>query len=88
MPQLVHDALLQLRQAGPTEPQNQATLELLREQQVRTERRWRRVTLAVLLVAGGILGTQPEGQQWLESVPTWSWALFAIAGGLMLRGSR
>ncbi|HBI78438.1 MAG TPA: ubiquinone biosynthesis regulatory protein kinase UbiB, partial [Marinobacter adhaerens] len=88
MPQLVHDALLQLRQAGPTEPQNRATLALLREQQIRTERRWRRATLAVLLIAGGFLGTQPEGRQWIESVPAWSWALFAVAGGLMLRGSR
>jgi ubiquinone biosynthesis protein len=34
------------------------------------------------------LGTQPDSQQWIESVPTWSWALFAIAGGIMLRGSR
>ncbi|MDP7206040.1 MAG: hypothetical protein QGH11_10740, partial [Pirellulaceae bacterium] len=68
--------------------QNRATLALLREQQIRTERRWRRATLAVLLIAGGFLGTQPESRQWIESVPAWSWALFAVAGGLMLRGSR
>ena len=37
---------------------------------------------------GDFLGTQPESRQWIESVPAWSWALFAVAGGLMLRGSR
>lgn len=88
MPQLVHDALLQLRHAGPTEQQNRATLELLREQQLRTERRWRRTAVAALLVAGALAGTQPESRLWVEALPAWGWALFAIAGGLVLRGGR
>ena len=88
MPQLVHDALLQMRHAGPTEQQNRDTLELLRQQQVRTERRWRRAGLAVMLVAAAILGTRPEAWTWVESTPAWSWALLAIAGGLVLRGGR
>ena len=88
MPQLVHDALLQLRQSGPTEQQNQATLELLQEQQRRAERRWRRGLTAGVLIAVAVLGTQPEAQAWVADVPIWSWALLAGAGGLVLRGSR
>ena len=88
MPQLVHDALLQLRQAGPTERQNQATLDLLQEQQRRSERRWRRGLAAALLIAAALIGSQPEAQAWAASVPVWSWALLAGAGGLVLRGSR
>ena len=88
MPQLVHDALLQLRQSGPTEQQNQATLELLQEQQRRAERRWRRGLTAVVLIAVAVLGTQPEAQAWVAEVPIWSWVLLAGAGGLVLRGSR
>ncbi|MBW7471235.1 ubiquinone biosynthesis regulatory protein kinase UbiB [Marinobacter sp. F4218] len=88
MPQLVHDALMQLREAGPTEQQNQATLELLREQQVRSDRRWRRGLVVIILVAAAVIGTRPEAQAWLENVPAWSWALLAAAGGLVLRGSR
>ena len=88
MPQLVHDALLQLRSAGPTEQQNQDTLALLREQQRKTDRRWRRGILALALVGVGIAGTQPGATEWVQNVPLWSWALFAGAGALVLRGSR
>jgi len=88
MPQLVHDALLQLRQAGPTEQQNQRTLELLQEQQRRSEQRWRRGLAAGLLIAAALIGSQPEAQAWVASVPVWSWILLAGAGGLVLRGSR
>ncbi len=88
MPQLIHDALLQMRHAGPTEQQNRDTLALLRQQQARTERRWRRAGLAVVLVAAAVIGTQPEARAWVENTPAWSWALLAIAGGLVLRGGR
>jgi len=88
MPQLVHDALLQLRSAGPTEQQNQDTLALLREQQRKTDRRWRGGIIALALVGVGIAGTQPGATEWAQNVPLWSWALFAGAGALVLRGSR
>jgi len=88
MPQLVHDALLQLRGAGPTEKQNQDTLALLREQQRRTDRRWRRGIAAVALIAAAIIGTQPEAREWAENAPIWTWALLAGAGVLVMRGSR
>lgn len=88
MPQLVHDALMQMRHAGPTEQQNRDTLELWRQQQVRTERRWRRAGLAAVLVAAAVIGTLPEARAWVENTPAWSWALLAVAGGLVLRGGR
>ncbi len=88
MPQLVHDTLLQLRSAGPTVQQNEATLALLREQQVRADRRWRRGLLTLVLVAGAVLGTQPEAMAWMDRVPGWSWALLALAGLVVARGSR
>ncbi|MCK0163292.1 ubiquinone biosynthesis regulatory protein kinase UbiB [Marinobacter sp. S6332] len=88
MPQLVHDALLQLRGAGPTEKQNQDTLALLREQQRRTDRRWRRGIAALALIAAAIVGTQPEAREWAENAPIWTWVLLAGAGVLVMRGSR
>ncbi len=88
MPQLVHDALLQLRSAGPSEKQNQDTLALLREQQRRTDRRWRRGITAAALVAAAIIGTQPEALIWAENAPIWTWALLVAAGALVIRGSR
>ncbi|OHY81998.1 ubiquinone biosynthesis regulatory protein kinase UbiB [Marinobacter sp. AC-23] len=88
MPQLVHDALLQIRSAGPTEKQNQDTLALLQEQQRRTDRRWRRGITAVALIAAAIIGTQPEAREWAENAPLWTWALLAGAGALVMRGSR
>ncbi|NWN89980.1 ubiquinone biosynthesis regulatory protein kinase UbiB [Marinobacter adhaerens] len=88
MPQLVHDALLQLRSAGPTEKQNQDTLALLQEQQRKADRRWRRGIMAVALVAVAITGTQPEARALAESAPLWSWAALAAAGALIIRGSR
>lgn len=88
MPQLVHDALLQLRGAGPTEKQNQDTLALLREQQRRTDRRWRRGITALVLVGAAMIGTRPEAREWVENAPLWTWALLAAAGALVMRGSR
>ncbi|GGE53312.1 putative protein kinase UbiB [Streptosporangium jomthongense] len=88
MPQLVHDALLQLRSAGPTEKQNQDTLALLREQQRRTDRRWRRGIAAIALVAAAFIGAQPEAREWAENAPLWTWAALAAAGALVVRGSR
>lgn len=88
MPQLVHDALLQLRSAGPTEKQNQDTLALLQEQQCRTDRLWRRGITAAALVAAAIIGTQPEALTWAENAPIWTWALLVAAGALVIRGSR
>ena len=88
MPQLVHDALLQIRSSGPTEAQNRATLALMKEQQMRSERRWRRGFIALVLAGAALVGSQPHAGQWLADLPVWSWVLLAGAAGVMLRGSR
>src|SRR5690554_7102697 len=88
MPQLVHDALLQLRGSGPTEEQNRATLELMKQQQLRSERRWRRGFIAAVLAVIAVGSSHPQAQQLVTDMPVWSWALLAAAAGVMLRGSR
>ncbi len=88
MPQLVHDALLQLRQFGPSDPRSRATLAFLEAQQARSERRWRRTTLAAVLLAAALLGGEPETRLWLAQAPAWSWALMAGAAALLLRAGR
>jgi ubiquinone biosynthesis protein len=86
MPQLIHDALLQLRGAGSTEQHNRDTLALLKQQHLRGERRWGFVT--ALLVAAAVVASHPPSQQWLSDLPVWSWMLFIAAGALVVRGSR
>jgi len=88
MPQLIHDALLQLRGSGPIEKQNQGTLALIREQQRITDRRWRRGITAIALIAAAIIGSQPEARAWAETAPLWSWGLLVAAGALVMRSSR
>lgn len=88
MPQLVHDALLQLRGSGPTEEQNRTALALMKEQQLRSERRWRRGFIAAVLASAAIVGSQPQARQLFTDMPAWSWVLLAVAAGVMLRGSR
>lgn len=88
MPQLVHDALLRMRSSGPTEDQNRAALALMKEQNKRSERRWRRGFVAAVLAVGAVAGTQPEAQQLLTDMPAWGWVLLAVAAGIMLRGGR
>ncbi|MDX1597271.1 MAG: ubiquinone biosynthesis regulatory protein kinase UbiB [Marinobacter sp.] len=88
MPQLVHDTLVQLRSSGPTEEQNRATLELLRDNQKRAERRWRRTLIATALVGGAWLSTQHELPTLAQSLPLWGWAMLAVATGLVVRGGR
>lgn len=88
MPQLIHDALMQLRGSGPIEKQNQGTLALIREQQRITDRRWRRGITAIALVAAAIIGSQPEARAWAETAPLWSWGLLVAAGALVMRSSR
>ena len=88
MPQLVHDTLVQLRSAGPTEAQNRATLALLRENQKRAEKRWRRTLIALLLVSGAWASAHYELPAVAQSMPPLGWAMLAVAAGLVARGSR
>jgi len=88
MPQLVHDALVQLRSSHPTAQSNQATLELLNEARASSDRRWRRGLLALILVAGTWLGTTGDLPTLAAAVPAWGWAALAAAGWLIIRGGR
>jgi ubiquinone biosynthesis protein len=88
MPQLIHDTLAQLRQAGPTEEQNRATLELLQENRRRSDRRWRRTLLAVILVGGAWLSIGHDLPELARSVEPWGWAMLAGAAWLIGRGSK
>ena len=88
MPQLVHDALVQLRSSHPTAQSNQATLELLNEARASSDRRWRRGLLALILVAGTWLGTTGDLPALAAAVPAWGWAALAAAGWLIIRGGR
>lgn len=60
----------------------------MKEQQMRSERRWRRGGFIALVLAGAALvGSQPpHAGQWLADLPVWSWVLLAGAAGVMLRG--
>lgn len=88
MPQLVHDTLVQLRSAGPTEEQNRATLALLRDSQTRAEKRWRRTLIAAALVGAAWVSAHYELPELAQSMPPWGWAMLAAAAGLVARGSR
>ncbi|MFL1455309.1 ubiquinone biosynthesis regulatory protein kinase UbiB [Marinobacter sp. GN3S48] len=88
MPQLIHDTLVQLRSSGPTEEQNRATLELLRENQKRAEKRWRRTLIAAALVGGAWVSAHYELPTLAQSLPPWGWAMLAVAAGLVARGGR
>jgi ubiquinone biosynthesis protein len=88
MPQLIHDTLAQLRQAGPTEDQNRATLELLQENRRRADRRWRRTVLAVVLVGGAWLSIGYDLPELARSIQPWGWAMLAGAAWLIGRGSK
>ncbi|MBB5319854.1 ubiquinone biosynthesis regulatory protein kinase UbiB [Marinobacter oulmenensis] len=88
MPQLVHDALVQLRRSGPTQEQNQAALTLMKKQQKRSDRRWRRGILAAALVGVALAGGHPDAEQWLAQMPAWSWVVLALAGLTVFRSNR
>ena len=60
----------------------------MKEQQQRSDRRWRRGCIAAVLAAAALAGTQEQATQLVANAPLWSWALLALAGAVMLRGSR
>lgn len=88
MPQLFHDALLQIRNSQPAQPDNRATLAQIKAQQAHSDRRWRRAIAAVILVAGAWLTTRDDAVGLLQAMPTPGWVLLAGAGWLIWRGGR
>ncbi len=88
MPQLVHDALLQIRNSGATAQPNSDTLEQIKAQQASHDRRWRRTLAAVVLAGGAWLSMEHNLTELAASVPLYGWGLLAAAGWLVARGGR
>ncbi|MFE8070682.1 ubiquinone biosynthesis regulatory protein kinase UbiB [Marinobacteraceae bacterium S3BR75-40.1] len=76
MPRLVHDALQQITGLERTSQHQQYSLEHLREDLGSAARRQRRLWLATLCLAGGIVVGDASALSWLQDLPAQSWALF------------
>lgn len=79
MPQLVHDALLQLRHSGPSDSASRQAIELLRESRGRADRRWRRSIAALALVGIAGLSINHDLAALVQSLPAHGWILLAGA---------
>ncbi|SFM63971.1 ubiquinone biosynthesis regulatory protein kinase UbiB [Marinobacter zhejiangensis] len=88
MPQLVHDALLQIRSGNPTRRDNSDTLALIEAAQSHQDRRWRRILLATVLVAVAVIGLEHDLVEVARELPPYGWGLLAAAAWLVARGSR
>ncbi|MFW5825120.1 MAG: ubiquinone biosynthesis regulatory protein kinase UbiB [Marinobacter sp.] len=88
MPQLIHDTLVQLRNTGSGLPAQQAIRAAEKSRARRSDRRWRRLALAAVLVAGAWLGTQEQLEPLARDMPWYGWAMLAGATWLVARGSR
>ncbi|MDL0431230.1 ubiquinone biosynthesis regulatory protein kinase UbiB [Marinobacter sp. TBZ242] len=88
MPQLVHDALVQLRNSGSNDQPSRATLELIRENRARADRRWRRGLAAAALVTVAWLSIDHDLATLAQTMPAHGWALLAAAAWLIAGSSR
>ncbi|WP_166263312.1 ubiquinone biosynthesis regulatory protein kinase UbiB [Marinobacter caseinilyticus] len=88
MPQLVHDALLQIRNTQSGGAQQAAHLEQLRQQQALTDKRWRRTGLAAVLVTAAILTSREDVLVLAQDVPTHGWILLGAAALLVFKRTR
>ncbi len=87
MPQLIHDTLVQLRNSGNGLPVR-LELAIEEERQRRRDRRWRRLVLAAVLVAGALLSAQGQLEPLVEEMPWYGWVMVAAAAGLVARAGR
>ena len=83
MPQLVHDALLQLRHSGPSDSASRQAIELLRESRARADRRWRRSIAALALVGIAWLSIDHDLATLARALPAHGWLLLASATWLV-----
>ncbi|WP_421843577.1 ubiquinone biosynthesis regulatory protein kinase UbiB [Marinobacter algicola] len=88
MPQLVHDALVQLRNTGSNDHPSRATLELIRENRARADRRWRRGMAAVALAGVAWLSLDHDLATIAQTMPVHGWALLAVAAWLVVGRER
>lgn len=88
MPQLVHDTLVQLRNAGSGQPIRQEIRAAEKARARRNDRRWRRLVAAAVLVAGAWLGATGQLEPMAQDMPWYGWAMVAGATWLVARGGR
>lgn len=88
MPQLVHDALVQLRNTGSNDHPSRATLELIRENRARADRRWRRGLAAAALAGVAWLSLDHDLASLAQTMPVHGWALLAVAAWLVVGHER
>lgn len=88
MPQLVHDTLVQLRNAGSGQPIRQEIRAAEKARARRNDRRWRRLMAAVVLVAGAWLGATGQLEPMAQDMPWYGWVMVAGATWLVARGGR
>ncbi|WP_166257517.1 ubiquinone biosynthesis regulatory protein kinase UbiB [Marinobacter salicampi] len=88
MPQLVHDALVQIRSTNPAIADNTATLERMKQQQAHSDRRWRRLALAALLLGGAWLSTRDDLTTLAVQMPWYGWAMAGLGVWFVLRSTR
>jgi|TARA_R110002124_G_scaffold68785_3_gene185755 ubiquinone biosynthesis protein len=88
MPQLVHDALVQLRNTGSNDHPSRATLELIRENRARADRRWRRGLAAAALAGVAWLSLDHDLATLAQTMPVHGWALLAVAAWLVVGHER
>lgn len=84
MPQLVHDALLRVRDLDRAPAADQATLKALQDAEEGRRRSFRRSLLGVACLAGAWLTTQPVSWAAISTIPTQGWILIAAAGWLLI----
>ncbi|ROU00807.1 ubiquinone biosynthesis regulatory protein kinase UbiB [Marinobacter sp. R17] len=84
MPQLVHDALLRVRDLDRAPAADQATLKALQDAEEGRRRSFRRTLLGVACLAGAWLTTQPVSWAAISTIPTQGWILIAAAGWLLI----
>ncbi|SES84745.1 MULTISPECIES: ubiquinone biosynthesis regulatory protein kinase UbiB [Marinobacter] len=88
MPQLVHDTLVQLRNAGSGQPIRQEIRAAEKARARRNDRRWRRLMAAAVLVAGAWLGATGQLEPMAQDMPWYGWVMVAGATWLVARGGR
>lgn len=88
MPQLVHDKLVQLRNAGSGQPIRQEIRAAEKARARRNDRRWRRLVVAAVLVGAAWLGAEGQLEPLAQDMPWYGWVMVAGATWLVARGGR
>ena len=85
MPQLVHDALLELRNRGTDDHRQAQWQAQLDDRQRQQDRRWRRTTAALVLTGLALASTQVDLLAVAQDLPAYGWGLIAVAAWLVAR---